>query len=140
MTQEQVNTTQGGAVYETKPQVSRRRRVFSRTFGIPGLISGIISAWFTVAQSLIAMTAPDLTRLIARGLLFSSFKQITNVPLLALCFCSVIWAGFSIALCVLSRCLGTSTKSNQAGFVLSIVSAICSVSLSCFSIIYMFLT
>ena len=140
MTQEQVHNTQAEAVYEAKPQVSKRRKVFARTFGIPGLIFGIISAWFTVAQSLVAMTAPDLTQLISRRLFFISFRQVMNVPVLALCFCSVMWAGFSVALCTLSRFLGTSAKVNQAGFVISIVSVICSVSLSCFSIIYMFLT
>ena len=138
MAQNQVHTAQNNEAYEAKPQVSKRRLIFAKTFGIPGLIFGIISAWFTVAQSLVAMTAPDVAELIAKGL-FASFSQFMNFPMLALCFFAVMWAGFSIALCALSRFLGTTLKINQAGFVMSIVSVICSVSLSCFSIIYMFL-
>ncbi|MDO4419394.1 MAG: hypothetical protein Q4B92_03425 [Ruminococcus sp.] len=136
-TEQTANPT--GSVYEAKPVVSKRRRVFARTFGIPGFIFAIISMWFTVAQSLMAMTASGITEILAQKLLHMSFAQIMNAPLLALCCISVMWATFSIALCALSRFLGTSIKINQAGFVLSVVSIICSVSLSCFSIVYMIL-
>lgn len=138
MTTEQTANA-NGAVYEAKPAVSRRRRVFARTFGIPGLIFAIISMWFTVAQSLVAMTASGFAEILAQRLLHMSLSQIMSIPVLGLCFCSLMWAMFSIVLCALSRFLGTSIKINQAGFVLSVVSIICSVSLACFSIVYMIL-
>lgn len=121
------------------PVVSRRRRVFAKAFGIPGLISAIISMWFTVAQSLVAITASGATELFAYKLLHKSISSVINIPLLTLCFFSLIWAVFAVVLCVLSRFLGTSMKINQTGFILSVVSSICSVSLACFSIVYMIL-
>lgn len=128
------------AAVSKTPEVSRRRRVFSKAFGIPGLISAIISMWFTVAQSLVAITASGATELVTYKLLHKSFSSVINIPLLTLCFFSLIWAVFAIVLCVLSRFLGTSMKINQTGFILSVVSSICSVSLGCFSIVYMILT
>ncbi len=138
-TTEQPTKTSSQTAFDAKPVVSKRRRVFARTFGIPGFIFAIFSMWFTVAQSLVAMTASGITELLAQRLLHMSFAQIMNMPLLALCCISVMWATISIVLCALSRFLGTSIKINQAGFVLSVVSIICSVSLSCFSIVYMIL-
>lgn len=140
MTTEQT-TAQNTAesVYEAKPAVSKRRRVFSKTFGIPGLIFAITAMWFAVAESLVAMTASGFAEIIAERLLHMSLAQLLNIPVLALCFCSVMWAVFAIVLCALSRFLGTPGKINQAGFVLSVVSIICSVSLACFSILYMIL-
>ncbi len=122
------------------PAVSKRRMVFARTFGIPGFIFALISMWFTVAQSLVAMTASGIAEIIAERLLRLSISQIMNIPMLSMCLCSMMWAMFAIALCALSRFVGTSTRLNQAGFVLSIVSVICSVSLTCFSVVYMILT
>lgn len=139
MTTEQTAESGTRTVYGAKPAVSKRRRVFAKTFGIPGLISAIISMWFTVAQSLAAMTASGFAELIAQRFLHMSLAQIMKIPVLTLCFCAVMWAMFAIVLCVLSRFLGTSSKINQAGFVLSVVSVICSVSLACFSILYMIL-
>lgn len=125
---------------DTKPVVSKRRRVFAKTFGIPGFIFALISMWFTIAQSLVAMTASGIAEIIAERFLRMSLSQIMNIPMLSMCLLSMMWAMFSIVLCVLSRFLGTSTKVNQTGFILSIVSVICSVSLACFSIVYMILT
>lgn len=122
------------------PAISRKRRVFARTFGIPGFIFALISMWFTVAQSIVAMTASGIAEIIAERFLKMSLSQIMNIPMLSMCLCSMIWAMFSVALCVLSRFLGTPTKVNQTGFILSIVSVICSVSLAFFSIVYMILT
>lgn len=127
------------AAVSKAPVVSRRRRVFAKAFGIPGLISAIISMWFTVAQSLVAITASGATELFAYKLLHKSFSSVINIPLLTLCFFSLLWAVFAVVLCVLSRFLGTSMKINQTGFILSVVSSICSVSLACFSIVYMIL-
>jgi len=122
------------------PAVSKRRTVFAKAFGIPGFIFALVSMWFTVAQSLVAMTASGIAEIIAARLLRMSLSQIMNIPMLSMCMCSMMWAMFAVALCVLSRFLGTSTKLNQTGFILSIVSVICSVSLTCFSIVYMILT
>lgn len=123
--------------YESVP---KRRRVFAKTFGIPGFIFAIISMWFTVAQSFVAMTASGIAEIFANRILHISLAQIVNIPVLSLCLCSMMWAAFSIALCSVSRFVGTATKINQAGFVLSVVSVICSVSLAFFSIVYMFFT
>lgn len=120
--------------------VSKRRRVFAKSFGIPGLIFAIISMWFTVAQAFVAMTASGFAEIFAQHILHISLAELVNIPVLSLCLCSMIWAAFSIALCAVSRFVGTATKINQAGFVLSVVSAICSVSLAFFSIVYMILT
>lgn len=118
---------------------SRKQRVFSKAFGIPGLISAIISMWFTVAQSFVAITASEISEIVNIKIFYMSVNQIMNIPLLALCFCAVLWAILSVVLCVLSRFLGQPMKISQTGFVLSIVSSICSVSLTCFSIVYMIL-
>lgn len=139
MTAQQPVRTTAETVYEAKPVVSKRRKVFAKTFGIPGLIFAIISMWFAVAESLVAMTASGFAEILAQRLLHMSISQILNIPILALCFCSIMWAVFAIVFCALSRFLGTSIKINQAGFVLSVVSIICSVSLACFSIVYMIL-
>lgn len=120
--------------------VSKRRLVFARTFGIPGFIFALISMWFTLAQSVVAMTASGVAEIIAEKLFWMSLSQIMNIPMLSMCLLSMMWAMFSVALCTISRFLGTSTKVNQTGFILSIVSVICSVSLACFSIVYMILT
>ena len=138
MTTEQSN--QNSTVYYAKPAVPKRRIVFAKTFGIPGFIFALVSMWFTIAQSLVAMTASGITEIIAEKIFRMSLEQIMNIPMLGLCWLSMMWAMFSIVLCVLSRFLGTSTKLNQTGFVLSVVSVICSVSLACFSIVYMILT
>lgn len=139
MTTEQTTQKGAEAVYEAQPAVSKRRRVFAKAFGIPGLISAIISMWFAVAESLVAMTASGFAEIIAKRVLHMSLSQLMNIPVLTLCFLSVMWALFAVVLCALSRFLGTSIKINQAGFVLSVVSIICSVSLACFSIVYMIL-
>lgn len=123
-----------GANY--KPAVTKRKRVFAKTFGIPGFVFSILSAWFTIAQSVVAMTAAGASGVTIRWLNFS-IMEIMNVPVLALCFCACLWACFAIVCCVLSRFLGTTTKLNQAGFIISIVSVICSVSLGFFSAVYM---
>lgn len=138
MTTEQTHST--AEVYDAKPAVSKRRKVFAKTFGIPGFIFALVSMWFTIAQSLVAMTASGITEIIAEKFFRMSLAQIMNIPMLGLCWLSMMWAMFAIVLCVLSRFLGTSTKLNQTGFVLSLVSVICSVSLACFSIVYMILT
>lgn len=132
-------TTQQIKAEQPKPTVSKSRRVFARTFGIPGLIFAIISMWFTVAQTLVAMTTSGVAELLAQKFFHLSLSQIMNIPLLALCVCSLFWAFFSVVLCVLSKFLGTSIKINQTGIVLSVISSICSVSLACFSIVYMIL-
>lgn len=139
MTTESLTQDTSETLYEAKPMVSKRRRIFAKAFGIPGFIFAIISMWFAVAESLVAMTASGFADIFAKRLLHMSFYQIINIPLLALCICSISWAVFGIVLCVLSRFLGASTKVNQAGFVLSVVSIICSVSLACFSVVYMIL-
>lgn len=120
----------------TEQTVSKRRRVFAKTFGIPGFIFALISMWLTIAQSLVAMTASSLAEILAQKFLHISMLQLINIPVLSLCFCSMAWAAISIVLCVISRFVGTSTKLNQTGFVLSLVSVICSASLACFSLIY----
>lgn len=122
-----------------KPAVSKRRLIFARTFGVPGFIFALISMWFTVAQSLFAMTSSGFPEMIAEKFIRISVAQIMNIPMLGLCCLAMMWAMFAVALCVLSRFLGMSTKINQAGFILSVVSVICSVSLACFSIVYMIL-
>lgn len=122
-----------------KPIVSKRRRIFAKTFGIPGFIFAIISMWFTVAESVVAMTASGIAEIITRKVLNMSLADIMNIPVMALCGASLVWAIFAITLCALSRFLGTSTKLSQTGLVLSVVSVICSLSLACFSIIYMIL-
>lgn len=132
--------TPATSAYDAKPIIPKRRLIFARTFGIPGFVFALISMWFTVAQSLVAMTASGIAEIIAEKFLRMSLSQIMNIPMLSMCLCAMLWAMFSIALCALSRFLGTSTKLNQTGFILSIVSVICSVSLSCFSIVYMILT
>ena len=140
MTTENKTRTFNAEPLNTMPTASKRRMVFARAFGIPGFIFALISMWFTVAQSVVAMTASGVAEIIAEKFLWMSLTQIMNVPMLSMCLISMMWAMFSIALCVLSRFLGTSTKINQTGFILSIVSVICSVSLACFSIVYMILT
>lgn len=122
-----------------KPIVSRRRRIFARTFGIPGLIFAIISMWFTVAESVVAMTASGVAEAITRKVMNLSLADIMSIPVMALCVAALVWAMFAIALCALSRFLGTSSKLSQTGLILSVVSVICSLSLACFSIIYMIL-
>lgn len=125
---------------EAKPVISRRRLIFARTFGVPGFIFALISMWFTIAQSLVAMTASEVAEVIAERFFRMTLSQVMNIPMVGLCCLSMMWAMFSIALCALSRFLGTSTKLNQAGFIFSIISVICSLSLTCFSIVYMILS
>ena len=139
MTTENPNQAVNQKVSASVPEISKARRVFARTFGIPGLIFAIISMWFAVCESLVAITASGLTELIIKRILHMSFSQIMNIPILSLCVCAVMWAVLAIVLCALSRFLGTAIKINQAGFVLSVVSIICSLSLACFSIVYMIL-
>lgn len=126
-------------IYEAKPVISKSRKVFARTFGIPGLIFAIISMWFTVAQALVAMTTSGIAELLAKKFFNLSLTQIMNIPLLALCVCSLFWAFFAVILCTISKFLGTPLKINQTGIVLSVISSICSLSLACFSIVYMIL-
>lgn len=139
MTTQQNNQTTAASVYPATPAVSKRRRVFAKTFGIPGFIFALISMWFTVAESMVAITASDIAEIITAKLLHMSLADIMSIPVMTLCLCSVVWAMFAIVLCVLSRLLGTGSKLNQAGLILSIVSVICSASLACFSIVYMIL-
>lgn len=140
MTTEQANQETNLNTANASVAVSKRRRVFSRTFGVPGFIFALVSMWFTIAQSLVAMTASGIAEVIAERFFRMTLSQIMNIPMLGLCWISMMWAMFAIALCALSRFLGTPTKLNQTGFILSIVSVICSVSLACFSIVYMILT
>ena len=125
--------------YTDKPKhvITRRRRIFSKTFGIPGFIFSLLSGWFAVLQSFMAITAIGTTELANENLLMITFAEIMNIPVLTLCFCALFWAFLSIAACALSRFLGTFTKINQAGLVISVVSVICSTSLGFFSVIYM---
>lgn len=120
-----------------KPVITRRRRIFSRIFGIPGFIFSLLSGWFAIVQSFVAMTAVGTTELTDARLLRISLAEFMNIPILALCACALFWAFVSISACALSRFLGTVTKLNQAGFVISVVSIICSTSLGFFSVIYM---
>ena len=140
MTTENQAKTVNAETESPAPAVSKRRLIFARTFGIPGFIFALISMWFTVAQSVVAMTASGVAEIIAEKLFWMSLSQIMNIPMLSMCMLSMMWAMFAVILCVLSRFLGTSTKVNQTGFILAIVSVICSVSLACFSIVYMILT
>ena len=122
-----------------KPVITRRRRIFSKIFGIPGFIFSLIAGWFAIIQSFVAMTAIGATELSNAALMRISAAEIMNIPVLALFACALSWAVFSIVCCVLSRFLGTHTKLNQAGFIISVVSTICSTSLTFFSVIYMLL-
>ncbi len=122
-----------------KPVITKRRRIFSNIFGIPGFIFSLLSGWFAVIQSFVAMTAIGATELTDTKLMRISLVEIINIPVLALFACALFWAFLSISSCALSRFLGISTKLNQAGFVISVVSIICSTSLGFFSIIYMLL-
>ncbi|MBR3987981.1 MAG: hypothetical protein IKK10_01610 [Clostridia bacterium] len=140
MTTEQTSQAVNNETVSAVPAVSKRRKIFAKTFGVPGFIFALISMWFTIAQSLVAITASEIAEVIAEKFLRMSLSQIMNIPMLGLCSLSMMWAMFAVALCALSRFLGTSTKINQTGFILSIVSVICSVSLACFSIVYMILS
>ena len=122
-----------------KPVITRRRRVFSRVFGIPGFIFSLLSGWFAIIQSVVAMTAIGATELTATKNMCFTVAEIMNISVIALYTFVLFWAFISIAACALARFLGTSTKLNQAGFVISVVSIICSTSLGFFSIVYMLL-
>ena len=121
----------------TKENVSKRRLVFAKAFGIPGIIMAIIAMGFTVSAAIAAMTSSEIVNLFTSKVLSFSITDFVNVPVLAFCVCTLAWAMFSVVMCVMSRALGVTNKMNQTGIVLSVVSSICSVSLATFSVVYM---
>ncbi|MBE6793379.1 MAG: hypothetical protein E7532_00350 [Ruminococcaceae bacterium] len=121
----------------TEQTVPKRRLVFAKAFGVPGIVSAIIAMGFTVTEAIAAMTSSEVVNLFTSKWLSFSMTDFVNIPVLAFCICTLAWAMFSVIMCIMSRSLGVSNKMNQTGIVLSVVSSICSVSLAFFSVVYM---